>query len=541
MALRTLPPPRDLVARLLESPELARVVQSLEPAVMHQIVMRCGLEDCGPIVALATTEQLMRVFDADLWRAEAAGGDERLDAERFGLWLEVLAEAGADVAARRLVEMDFDFVTAALSRQVLVLDAGAMTIERLDAEMSEDRDLAERALDRMEAALDEGLSLDVGGFRVVARRAESWDALAAILVSLHDSHHAFFGRLLGRCRAFSAEYIDDNGGLYEVLSTDEQVLADVAGDRVDRREREGYVAPPLAASFLKLAREPVVGGEGPPAPDHVTVRYFRGLEERERDAPAREAEPGAPTEPPAAGSTERHVHDLLATLREEDLLPRPRAGLLGEASGSGDRHARIRGFLEQERPSAAQARYRQELGYLANALVAGASFQSRRFRPVEAADAVLATCNLGLESWPRRWPEPRNLATVFRVGWSIVHERVCLHGAQRLVEIVADLECDDPDVRSQLRTLARRMAAELKAGTPWRARDELDVLAILDPPSWATVLGLVDECPVLPRVPDAGKGRAALRVTTEFEFISESRQIAWARHFLESLPARLVG
>jgi Family of unknown function (DUF6178) len=541
MAMRTLQAPHDFVARILESPDLARVVQSLEPAVLHQIVTRCGLEDCGPLVALATTEQLMRVFDADLWRAEAAGGEERLDVERFGLWLEVLAEAGADVAARRLVEMDFDFVTAALSRQVLVLDAGAMTIERLAAEMSEDRELAERALDRMEAALEEGLSLEVGGFRVVARRGDSWDALAAILVSLHDSHHAFFGRLLGRCRAFSAEYIDDNGGLYEVLTTDEQILADVAGDRVDRREEKGYVAPPLAASFLAIAREPVLRGDGPPPSDHVTVRYLRGLEEGERDTPAHEATPGVQTEDPAARSTERHVHELLATLQEEGLLPRSRAGLLGAVSGAGDRHARIRGFIEQERPPAAQARYRHELGYLANVLVAGCSFQSRRFRPVEAADAVLAACNLGLESWPRRWPEARDLVTVFRVGWSVVHERVCLHTARRLVEIVSDLECDDPDVRSQLRTLARRMAAQLKAGTPWRARDELDVLAVLDPPSWAAVLGFVDECPVVSKVPDAAKRRAALRVTTEFEFISESGQIARARDVVESLPARLVG
>jgi hypothetical protein len=131
--------------------------------------------------------------------------------------------------------------------------------------------------------------------------------------------------------------------------------------------------------------------------------------------------------------------------------------------------------------------------------------------------------------------------TVFRVGWSVVHERVCLHAARRLVEIVSDLGCDDPDLRSQLRTLARRMATQLKAGTPWRARDELDVLAVLDPPSWATVLGLVDECPVVSKVADTGKGRAALRVTNEFEFISESGQIAGARDFVESLPTRLVG
>jgi hypothetical protein len=541
MALRTLDAPRDLVGRILETPDLARVVQSLEPAVLQQLVERCGLEDCGPIVALATTEQLLRVFDEDLWRSERVGSEERLDVERFALWLEVLAEAGVDVAARRLVELDFDFVTAALSRQLLVLDAGAMTIETLFAEMSDDRELGEAALARMEAALEDAPSLELGGFRLIARRGDAWDALAAILVSLHDSHHAFFGQLLARCRAFSAEYIDDNGGLYQVLTTNEQVLDDAASDREARRERDGYVDPPLAASFLKVAREPVLIAGEPPRPDQATARYFRSLEERGLNRSPPEKARDVRTEKHAAGPTERHVHELLATLQDEGVLPRSRAALPPAPSDSGAGHARIRAFLEQERSPADQARCSEELGYLANVLVAGCAFQSRRFRPVEAADAVLAACALGLEYWPRQWPEARDLVTVFRVGWRVAHEQVCLHAATRLVEIVPALECDDPHVRPQLDSLARRMAAQLKAGTPWRARDELDVLAILDPPSWATLLGLVDECPVVPKAAATGTGRPALRVTAEFEFISDSTQIARVRDFVESLPRRLAG
>ncbi|HEY7514711.1 MAG TPA: DUF6178 family protein, partial [Vicinamibacteria bacterium] len=135
MALRTLEKPRDLLERILETPDLARAVQSLEPAVLHQLVRRCGLEDSGPILALATTEQLVRLFDDDLWRAERPGEEERFDTDRFGQWLEVLAEAGGEIAARRIVEMDFDFVTAALGRHVLVLDAHEMALERLAAEL----------------------------------------------------------------------------------------------------------------------------------------------------------------------------------------------------------------------------------------------------------------------------------------------------------------------------------------------------------------------------------------------------------------------
>src|SRR5215813_12198339 len=71
---------------------------------------RCGLEDCGELVALATPEQLTRVFDLDLWRAEKPGRDEQFDADRFGVWLEVLMESGASLA-QKLATMDADLVT----------------------------------------------------------------------------------------------------------------------------------------------------------------------------------------------------------------------------------------------------------------------------------------------------------------------------------------------------------------------------------------------------------------------------------------------
>src|SRR5262249_6797534 len=159
----------------------------------------------------------------------------------------------------------------------------------------------------------------------------------------------------------------------------------------------------------------------------------------------------------------------------------------------------IRAHLIQlrEEDDAAHARQTAELGYLANALMAGCSFQSRRFRSAEAADAVLAVCNLGLDSWPARWPPARDLVTIFRVGWSVLHESVCLHAVRRLVEALATLEMHGGALRDDLRTLRRRI--EEHAEAPWRVREDLDVIALLDPPTWATLLGLLDECPTVPR------------------------------------------
>ena len=63
----------------------------------------------------------------------------------------------------------------------------------------------------------------------------------------------------------------------------------------------------------------------------------------------------------------------------------------------------------------------------------------------------------------------------------------------------------------------------------------------LDMPAWATLLGLIDECPVIPGEQSAhhaapGHARSARRT---FEFISERGQIAAVHEFMESLPDTL--
>ena len=81
-----------LLQRLLDTPLLPQVVPRLSPDVLHRVIQNCGLEDCAEIVALATPGQLARVFDLDLWQPARAGLDDELDANRFGIWLEVLME-----------------------------------------------------------------------------------------------------------------------------------------------------------------------------------------------------------------------------------------------------------------------------------------------------------------------------------------------------------------------------------------------------------------------------------------------------------------
>jgi hypothetical protein len=56
---------------------------------------------------------------------------------------------------------------------------------------------------------------------------------------------------------------------------------------------------------------------------------------------------------------------------------------------------------------------------------------------------------------------------------------------------------------------------------------------MLDMPAWVSVLGLLDECPVIPAALTATlDGRTGAISATEFEFISSGSQLARVREFM---------
>ena len=190
----------------------------------------------------------------------------------------------------------------------------------------------------------------------------------------------------------------------------------------------------------------------------------------------------------------------------------------------------------------------RELAFLANTLAAGATVRSRPFTPQEASDAAACICNLGLECWADT-PMPPNallvdhdLVTAFEVGWSVLYQDVSLFVADQLVSTLADLQCVDADTRRGLRALQRTLVKQRAAGTPWLARDAAEVLATFDMTAWISVLGLLDECPILPAALTAVLERRTTSVSpTAFEFISTTAQIGDIRLFMRMLPGLLSG
>ena len=539
LAPRDRPEQRGLLDRILDTPHLAHVVPRLPPELLHRVIQSCGLEACGELVALATPGQLARVFDLDLWKPAQPGLDDQFDADRFGLWLDVMMESGATSAAKTLSGVDADLATAAFAHYVRVFDPAAL-YPSVSADGEEMPDLLPS---------DDGRSCEVGGFLVLAKRADSWDAIVAILCALDAQHHAYFHRLMRGCRKLSnAGYESD--GLDDLLAGDEQAMLDGAFTREQRREQQGYMTPAQARAFLQMSRQVRRGTAATKPANPIARAYFQAIDwttgaDTDNGAPGL---PAASTEPSAAEESAAAIAAVVDVLRDAGILPELPRALLDGAQGPAPRLARIQALMQSaaDRDPGAFSMRGQELAFLANAIAAGCSIQARPFTPQEASDAAVATCNLGLENWPGGASLPEDflvgqeLVGVFQAGWTVLYEKGCMYAAQQLIGVLRQLRCDDRETRAGLNALRIEMTKQWRAGAPWRARDALDVLTTLDMPAWAALLGLIDECPVLHAGIGASQGSRVRQISaTDFAFISENSQIASIQAFMRMLPETL--
>ena len=540
------------LARLMDSTFLARVVPHLTPETLHQLIQHRGLDACGELVTSATPAQLTSLLDLDLWR-----GNDQFDVDRFGEWLEVLVDTGDSVAARTVAALDKHLVILGLSRYLRVFDPG--TFEPTESSDDEPMDRNEKMNSETSGNV---LESEVGGYLVRARRTDAWDAIVTLLFTLETEHSHYFHAVMQGCRRLSNSRPEIDG-LDDLLMAPEQHLQDVAIEREHRRSRQGYATPADARAFLQMARQPqhAPNASAPPAAraiNPIATAYFRAAEEEANGAVEQvRGDEGSPAS----------IDGVIELLVEAGVMPdRPRALL--EAADEDPRAARIpllrrlMKFLLHHDETAYLTRSR-ELAFLANTMLAGSSVQSRPFTPQEASDAAACICNLGLEYWSARRPGAtsrrasslrdldtamppdaflvdHDLVTAFEGGWSALYQDVSLFVADQLISTLANLHCVDGDTRQGLRALRRELAKQREAGTPWLARDAADVLAMLDMTAWTSLLGLLDECPILPAALTAILERRTTSVSpTAFDFISTTAQIGDIRLFMRTLPELL--
>jgi hypothetical protein len=525
------------LARLLDMPQLAKVVPHVAPEVLHRLIRHAGLERCVDIVEAASRDQLRLILDLDLWRAPRAGGDEEFDAERFGEWIETLVDRDAATAAAVVARLDESVVVTGLSRYVRVIDPGVL-------EPTESTD------DEWESGLfiPTGLTAEVGGYIVQARRKDTWDAVVSLLVALSLERRESFDAVMRGCRRLS-DGLREPDGLHDLLGQPEQLLHDVAVDRDDRRTARGFGSVADARAFLALARRPRASGrhENP-----VAVAWFRGAEAASAEDAAARRDPAAalhpPVPPPAldpvvAGALE----ELAQAFPADDVVPeRPLALLVGSEARQGESGGvrPLMEYLREHHPEVCLTRGR-ELAFLANTLVAGCGLQSRPFSPREALDAVVATCSLGLLR-EAGTPAPdylvgHDLIGSFEDGWATLHGEVSLFVADGLLAVLRAVAAGDSDTLEGLSALRQSLETHVSADAPWRAAEALDALSTLDTPAWHGLLGLLSECPVLPAVVDAIVERRTGRIDPKaFTFIATAAHLDTVRAFMARLPELLA-
>jgi hypothetical protein len=514
LAPRTPTNPRTLLARILDQPGLISAIQSLPPASLLRLIDRVGLEDAGELVALTTVDQLRRVFDEDIWRSGRPGEDERFDPARFTLWLEVMLEVGERFAIDKLAELPEELVELALHHHILVI-----SLEELALLIAEGEGQVP-----LEKVVEDSPYLELGDYCVIGRSWDGWESLSTVLTGLDGRHSNSLQPMLERLWRVTKDYVYGQGGLFQVLTSEEMLHSDAAADRDDRRERAGFVTAASARSFLALARTgDVTSLLRSPSRDPITSAFFRYSDPVPFEVDA--AGDAAPREPEPAELSElldEIAGDVPSTRRlgtdkdgqvAQTLLMRTLVDLAGREA---DRHA------ERMR----------ELGYLANTLLAGAGARGERLRPLDAAQATLATCSLGLEralplGSAARQIERLSCDVLFRIGWRLIHDEVSRPAAAAVerVALRAARATDEPGDRASLERLAAAARQALKDGRPAALGARLDLLSdALDNDQFTLLASLCDDLPAL---------RSAHGATSER--IATAAQLRRARTLLEAL------
>lgn len=496
---------RGLIWHLLSEPAHLYAIQTMPPEVLHRLIHHVGLEDAGELIEYLSTPQLEALFDDDLWSNEQPGWEEHFDASRFGLWLEVMAEVGPAFAARKLAALSEDLVVLGLHHVILVLDLDQILDQRTMASFHEPDDLFEKAL---ESALYE----EFDEYCVLAKEHETWDALLGVLLAWDELDHTTLHRILGRCAWFSMERLEALGDLFSLLEPEETLEADLAAAREARRVHVGYVPPSTARSFLRLFEvrtlEELSRVE---ERDPLTLAYFReygGLD----TSPV----PGFST---SAQSVGEDGSRLLALLEDAGVIAEPPQApvslLPGHSEGEGVVEDWLLTALQSIATSAPAVlgQRQEELHYLANLLCAGVSLKGRRIRPVEAAQAAIATCQLGLEhlltiSSPKnhttqdlqqlsraaRILETTHMEQVFLIGWSLLMWEVSFPAARSLLR---QLELSSGEEKEEVMDLVKALHKALEGMRPWDVYEAWELRGVFaheEHQAWSGLLSHMPFC-----------------------------------------------
>jgi len=366
--------------------------------------------------------------------------------------------------------------------------------------------------------LDSSLNQEFGNYVVIAKNDSGWDTVCALLAELNESDYEMLIRLLDRCCRITGEFIENNGDLYHVLTSDEMLEEDVSSERKERREGMGFVTPTSAAAFLGRARSVAIKEiMTAKTMDPYTTAYFEAVE--------RKTEPvfrsqGAAEKPGINVSeiNDPKVRRFIQILENAEVLMASDLKMIGYCGAeSGKHHLPLANSMRQINQTQPDLYYQRinELSYLSNTLISGCRFQGHAFKPKEAIEAAFSVCNLGSEylietdiglkkkqSYDRLTVllKENNLIKLFQVGWKILFDDVVLLTAKAVLEFIGLLKegMEDPEQACEVTRMVNMLRFHILSKRPWEFNSQLDYLQLnLDNATIMTVAELLREYPTL--------------------------------------------
>lgn len=108
-------PPLNL-DELVNCEDPYQAVEAIEPQDLYHALMRKGPEDCIEVLPYISQEQLIKIFDYDVWH------EDELSSEKIVRWLELYGEVGAEELTRRFQSLDEQYQTAFLAPYIELVE-----------------------------------------------------------------------------------------------------------------------------------------------------------------------------------------------------------------------------------------------------------------------------------------------------------------------------------------------------------------------------------------------------------------------------------
>lgn len=233
---------------LVNTPDLPKIIENLTPENFTNLVKEVGIEDSGELMVCATKEQIEATIDELMWQYLEQEQFESFSYEKFFTLLEVIFLTGRDSLVEKIQKINYSSVLSSFENELFVFD-----IDNLSMRMNLQKDgFRDELIDK---AMESIYHMEVERFIIFSKSGNYWDVLSSIIAELNENAYPFLSKLLDRLCSITSDYVEDNGGLYEVLLESEQVFDDMASDREERRGSKGYVSGAQAKAFFKSFKD----------------------------------------------------------------------------------------------------------------------------------------------------------------------------------------------------------------------------------------------------------------------------------------------